>query len=145
MKKIFTIFGVLIAFFTIILYAQKKEVDLEVKPEAKLIAIASTGDSLNSQIDRQFGRAANFILYNLKTDTFLIINNKYANSSSGAGTQTAWEIADRKVEAVIGQNFGPKSLDVLMSANIKVFRNVTGTVKDAVENYKKGKLEQAKY
>lgn len=145
MKKIFTIFGVLVAFSTIILYAQKKEDDLKVKPKAKLIAIASTGDSLNSTIPRTFGRAEKFIIYNLKTDTFEVINNKYANSSSGAGTQMAWEIADRKVEVVIGQNFGPKSLDVLMSANIKVIRNVTGTVKDAVENFKKGKLKQAKY
>ncbi len=145
MKKIITFFGVLVVFSTILLYPQKKEDDQRVTPKVKLIAIASIGDSLNSQIDRQFGRSENFILYNLKTDTFEVINNKYANSSSGAGTQTAWEIADKKVEAVIGQNFGPKSLAVLMSANIRVFRNVTGTVKDAVENYKKGKLEQAKY
>ena len=142
MKKI--IIGVLIVFFTILACAQKREFEQKVKIKAKLIAIASTGESLNSTIPRKFGRADKFVIYNLKTDTFLIINNKYANSPSGAGTQMTWEIADRKVEAVIGQNFGPKSLDVLMSANIKVFRNVTGTVKDAVENYKKGKLKEPK-
>ncbi len=145
MGKIFTVFAVLIIFFTILACAQKREFEQKVKPKAKLIAVASIGDSLNSVIPQRFGRAEKFIIYNLKDDTFEVIDNKYAYSSSGAGTQTAWEIADRKVEAVIGQNFGSKSLNVLMSANIKVFRNVTGTVKDAVENYKKGKLKQAEY
>jgi len=145
MKRVFTVLIVIITFSPLSAYVQEKKDNQKLKFRATFIAVASIGDSLNSVIPQRFGRAEKFIIYNLKDETFEVIENKHAYSPSGAGTQAAWEIADRKIEAVIGQNFGSKSLDVLMTANIKVFRNVTGTVRDAVENYKKGKLKQAEY
>ena len=141
MKRIFEILVVLLIFFPVLVYSQEKEAEVKKESEARLIAIASTGDSLNSSIDRTFGKAEKFIIYNLNVDTFTVIDNEYAYSSSSAGTQVAWEMIERKVEAVITQGCGQKSFSILNSSNIKVFRNVKGTVKDAVENYKNGKLK----
>lgn len=141
MKRIFEILLVLLIFFPVLVYSQKKENEVRKESKARLIAIASTGDSLNSIIDRTFGRAEKFIIYNLNDDTFKVVDNEFAHSPSGAGTQAAWEMVERKVEAVITQGCGPKSFSILRSVNIKVFRNVKGTVKDAVENFKKGKLK----
>ncbi len=144
MKRIFEILVVLLIFFPVLVYSQEKEAEVKKESEARLIAIASTGDSLNSSIDRTFGRAEKFIIYNLNVDTFTVIDNEYAHSPSSAGTQVAWEMIERKVEAVITQGCGQKSFNILNSSNIKVFRNVKGTVKDAIENFKSGKLKEAK-
>ena len=55
MKKVFTIFAVLILFFTILACAQKREFEQKVKPKAELIAVTSIGNSLNSVIPQRFG------------------------------------------------------------------------------------------
>jgi len=142
MKRLFETLIILLIFFPVLVYSQKKENEVKKELKARLITIASTGDSLNSSIDRTFGRAEKFIIYNLNDDTFTVIDNEYAHSPSSAGTQTAWEMVERKVEAVITQGCGQKSLNILSSSNIKVFRNVKGTVKDAIEDFKKGKLNR---
>jgi len=112
--------------------------------EVKLIAVAAIRDSLNSNICPQFGRAPKFIIYNLETETFTVFENKSALSSSGAGRGTSENLISKGVEVVIARNCGGKALDALKSAKIKVFSNVTGTVKDAIEAFKKGKLKETK-
>ena len=144
MRRIFKILIVIIIFFPILVCSQRKETEVKRDSRAMFIAIASTGDSLNSSIDKTFGRAEKFIIFNLENDTFDVINNDYAHSPSSAGTQVAWMMVDRGIEAVITQRCGGKSYDILNSAGIKVFYNVKGTVKDAIEDFKSGKLKEAK-
>ena len=45
------------------------------------------------------------------------------------------------MEAVLTGNCGPNAFGVLNSAGIKVITGASGTVREAIENYKSGKLQ----
>jgi hypothetical protein len=50
-------------------------------------------------------------------------------------------IASKGVEAVLTGNCGPNAYQVLSSAGIQVITGVFGSVKDAIEGYRSGKLQ----
>ena len=143
--KIFLFLIITIFIFRIYAYAQDTSSVERRGLKLSLIAIASTGDSLNSSIARTFGRAEKFIIYDLKEDIFTVLKNEYAFSPSSAGVEMAWKMVEMKIAGVLTQNCGSNSMEILNSKNIKVFRNVGGTVKSAIEKFKEGKLEEINY
>ncbi len=106
------------------------------------ICITSTGTSLDSNVDPRFGRCPFFIIYDTNTDTFEAIENTSRQAMGGAGIQSGQLIASKNVEAVLSGNFGPNAFRVLQAANIKMFSNVSGTVKEAIEKFKNGQLTE---
>jgi predicted Fe-Mo cluster-binding NifX family protein len=83
-------------------------------------------------------------VYDTETDGFEAVDNKMnLNAAQGAGIQTAQNVAATGAGAVIGANFGPKAVQVLQAAGIKMFLCSAGTVKEALEDYKAGKLAEA--
>jgi len=108
------------------------------------IAISSNGEDLNSNIDLRFGRAFGFIIYNLDNDTFSFAdNNQNLNASQGAGIQAAQNVVNQNVEAIVTGHCGPKAFKVLSAANVKIYTGAEGTVKQTVEKFKKGELQEA--
>lgn len=106
------------------------------------IGISSTGKDLDAQVDPRFGRCQYFLIVDIDTVSFEYISNESAMASGGAGIQAAQSIAKAGVEAVITGNIGPNAFQTLSAAGIKVVTGVSGTVKDAVEKYKKGELKE---
>jgi len=102
------------------------------------VAISSNGESLESSIDPRFGRSQYYIIYNTDGDTYESISNTSRQATGGAGIQAAQYISNTGVEAVITTNIGPNAYRVLEAAKIKVYSGVTGSVKKAVEDFKKG-------
>ena len=45
-------------------------------------------------------------------------------------------------EAVITGNVGPKAAKALWAGNVKIYRLTWGTVRDAIEQFKAGRLEE---
>jgi predicted Fe-Mo cluster-binding NifX family protein len=72
---------------------------------------------------------------------FEAINNSGSMGSGGAGIATAQLIAGKGVEAILTGNCGPNAYQVLSAAGIKVVTGVSGKIKDAIHNYKAGKLQ----
>ena len=107
------------------------------------IAITSTGNTLDSQVDPRFGRAAYFIVADTETMDFTVIENKNVATAGGAGINSAKTISDTGAEAVITGNCGPNAERTLTAAGISLYTSVTGTVKEAIEAFKSGKLTQA--
>ena len=108
------------------------------------IAISSTGNSLDSTVDQRFGRAAGFVVVDTDSMEFNYVENlQNLNSPSGAGIQTAQTIADLKVEAVLTGNCGPKAFSALSAAGIKIYLGASGSVSEAIEQFKKNNLRQA--
>ena len=62
---------------------------------------------------------------------------------SGAGIQAAQDVAEKGVVAVITGSVGPNAYQVLSSAGIRVYVGALGTVKEAVERFKNGQLNEA--
>ena len=107
------------------------------------IAITSTGKTLDSQVDPRFGRAAYFVIVDTETMDFSVIENKSAAAAGGAGISSGKVVIDTGVQAVLTGNCGPNAERTLSAGGVKLYTAVTGTVAEAVELCKSGKLTEA--
>jgi len=107
------------------------------------IAITSTAKTMDSQVDPRFGRAACFIIVDTETMEFSAIENENVAAAGGAGISSAKIIADSGAEAVLTDNCGPNAQRTLTAAGIKLYTGATGTVAEAAELFKTGKLAEA--
>ena len=107
------------------------------------IAITSRGEDLDAEMDQRFGRCQYFVLVDSETMEFQAHENKAAMERGGAGPQAAKAILDMGAEVLITGNLGPNAYMALHASGIKGFIGASGTVKDALEQYKKGELELA--
>ncbi|MCK4913215.1 MAG: NifB/NifX family molybdenum-iron cluster-binding protein [Planctomycetes bacterium] len=107
------------------------------------IAITSTGKTLDSNVDPRFGRTAYFIIADTETEEFDAIENSNVQASGGAGISSAKVVIDTGAKVVIAGNFGPNAQRTLDAAGVKSYTGVTGTVAEAIELFKSGKLTQA--
>ena len=105
------------------------------------IAISSTGQNLDASVDARFGRCQYFIIIEPETMEFEAIPNPSITATHGAGIQTSQLIASKGATVVLTGNCGPNAFQTLSAAGIQVIVGVTGTVKDAIEKYKKGELQ----
>lgn len=108
------------------------------------IAITSGGETLDSKVDPRFGRAAKFILLDTETGTFQAVDNtQNLNAAQGAGIQAAATVSRLGAEVVVTGHCGPKAFRTLQAAGIKVAAGAQGTVAEAVEAFKAGRLKSA--
>jgi predicted Fe-Mo cluster-binding NifX family protein len=108
------------------------------------VAVTSEGNDLGSPIDPRFGRARNFLVVDTETDEFAAHDNtQNVNAAQGAGIQAGRTVVDLGVAALITGNVGPKAFATLQAANVRVYPGASGTVKEAVENFKAGQLQPA--
>lgn len=84
------------------------------------IVITATGNDVNTVLDKRFGRAAWFCLYNLETKETNFIQNEYVNATGGAGTKVAELMVKLEVKKVISGDFGPKAKTMLEKFSIQM-------------------------
>ena len=108
------------------------------------VAMTSQGKDLESPIDPRFGRAKGFVVVDTDTGAFDFHDNaQNLNAAQGAGIQAARNVAELEVEALVTGNVGPKAFITLNAAGIKVYTGASGTLLEALEQFKAGKLELA--
>lgn len=109
------------------------------------IAATTTNGGLDDIVTPQFGRTASFTILDLDYDGKIrnveIVENTAALQSSGAGIAASQMLVDKKVEVLLTGNIGPKALNVLRAAGIRIFRADGLRVRDAVEMFARGELE----
>ena len=106
------------------------------------IAITAMGDNLDSEVDPRFGRARYFIVADDKTGDYKALSNtQNLNAAQGAGIQSAQNVIDAGCVVVISGHFGPKAFAVLGAAGVKAISGASGKVRDAIEQFKQGKLK----
>jgi len=109
-----------------------------------IIAFTATGDTLAAPLDRRFGRAAKFLLYDPATDAVTVLDNApNLNAAQGAGVQAAAAVARAGVTVLVTGHCGPKAFQVLRAAGIKVFTSSAPTVAAALAQYRAGQLTEA--
>ncbi len=107
-----------------------------------IIAVSAEGNGMDSRLDLRFGRAKAFIIVDTKTLKGEGLENAAAASAGGAGISAAQTVVDKNVEAVITGNVGPNASRVLNAAGVKVYRGKEISVKENVELFLQGALEQ---
>ena len=108
------------------------------------IAITCTKDNIDTDVDQRFGRAPYFLVYDTDDDSFEFIENtQNLNRPQGAGIQSAKTVVDKGVDVILTGHCGPNAFTALSKANIQIFINVSGKLKDAIQAFKDGQLEEA--
>jgi predicted Fe-Mo cluster-binding NifX family protein len=109
------------------------------------VAFTTSGDSLNAPLDSRFGRAPKFLIYDMDTSAFEIVDNQQnLNAAQGAGIQSAETVARLGAKSLVTGHCGPKAFRVLTSAGIIIYNTDASTVGAALEAFKAGKLKPAK-
>lgn len=107
------------------------------------IAISAQGTTLNANVDPRFGRCQYFMIVDTNTGEHHAIANEANASASGAGIKSAGMVVEQGVDAVLSGQVGPNAAQVLETANVKMYNNVSGTVADAIERFKNGEYQEA--
>ncbi len=108
------------------------------------VAVSATAKNLEAQVDPRFGRAAWFLLVDPDTLEYEAIENtQNLQAPQGAGIQAAVLVARQKAEAVLTGHCGPKAFDTLKAAGVGVVVGVSGSVREALEQFKAGKCAYA--
>ena len=108
------------------------------------VAIASQSPEMTGQLDPRLGRAAYFIIADTEDDAFCAVENRQnAGAPQGAGIQSAQTVVNQGVGAVIAGHCGPKAFHVLSAAGVRFYSAASGTVSQALQQFKAGALEEA--
>lgn len=108
------------------------------------IAITAQGKNLDSKVDARFGRAKGFILYDTDDNSFEYIDNEQnLNLPQGAGIQSAKNIINSGARALVTGHVGPKAYTTLSASDIEIYNGAEGSIQDAIDDFKNGRLERA--
>jgi len=105
------------------------------------ICVTSQGDNLDASLDPRFGRCQYFMIVDPETLQYEAISNPNIDARGGAGIQSGQIMAERRVKAVVTGNVGPNAFQTLHAAGISVLTGASGSVRQAIEKYRKGELQ----
>jgi predicted Fe-Mo cluster-binding NifX family protein len=106
------------------------------------ICVSATSGNLDAQVDSRFGRCPYFVIVDSETMEFNAVANDSSGAAHGAGIQAAQTVVNMGVKVVITGNVGPNAFNVLSATGIKIVTGASGSVKEAIEKYKKGQLKE---
>ncbi|MGB9794300.1 NifB/NifX family molybdenum-iron cluster-binding protein [Caldisericum exile] len=105
-----------------------------------IVAITSSGNTLDSIVDPRFGRCPYFIIVDTDTMQFKVIENSGMGRQGGAGVNAAQLLVDEGVQVLISDNVGPNAEQALKSVGIRIITGVSGTVREVIEKLKRGEI-----
>lgn len=109
------------------------------------LAISTSGNDMDSQMDMRFGRAEKFMIYETTSGEYRIVDNdQNLNAVQGAGIQAAGKVIDEGVASVITGHCGPKAFQMLKESDIRVYTSGKISVKAAIERFRTGCLKTIK-
>jgi predicted Fe-Mo cluster-binding NifX family protein len=104
------------------------------------VVVSANGAGLEAQASPIFGRCPTYVFVDTETMAVESLENSAANAAGGAGIQAAQLVVERGAQAVISGNLGPNAYDVFQAAGVSCYLFGGGTVGEAVQALKDGKL-----
>ena len=74
---------------------------------------------------------------------FDVIENSNTAGAGGAGINSAKVVIDAQAKAVLTGNCGPNAQRTLSAAGLKLYTGASGTIEQAVDLFKTGKLTES--
>ena len=96
------------------------------------IALATIKDSLTSPISSQAGRAPYYLIFNDQGQLLETVKNPFAIGGGGAGNAAAKMLADKGVNLVVAEKFGPNMTAALEERGVK-YKEKQGLVEDVIK------------
>ena len=108
------------------------------------IAVSAKGCDLDAQVDPRFGRASYILVVDTDTLEVEVIDNQTnKNAFKGAGIHAASAICDKGAQILLTGFCGPNAFRTLAAAGVKVVNNMSGTVKDALQEFNNDRVSFA--
>ena len=106
------------------------------------IGVPSNGEKgLDETVGEHFGRVPTYTIVDSETDEVKVVSNT-SHHKGGRGDPP--EILAREgVNVLVCQGLGRRAIDLFNRLDIEVYIGASGTVKNAVEAFRNGKLEKA--
>jgi len=105
------------------------------------IAISSTGPNLDDALEARFGRCPYFLVVDPTTMEFEALPNPNRELGGGAGIQSAKLMTEKDVRVILTGSCGPNAVQVFERGGIKVVTGVSGSVRQAVQQFSDGSLK----
>jgi len=105
------------------------------------VVVTSSGADLDAPASPVFGRCLTYVFVDLETMQFEAVPNPAMSAGGGAGIQAAQFVIERGAQAVLTGNVGPNAFNVFQAAGVPIYLVEEGTVREAVEAYKGGRLQ----
>jgi predicted Fe-Mo cluster-binding NifX family protein len=107
------------------------------------VAVTSRGAETSSPIDPHFGRAHYFLVVDTDSGQVTVYSNRQRRRTPHtAGMQAAGTLIALGIEAALSSHIGPKAFATFYAAGVEVYRIDAGTVGEAFERFKAGKLQR---
>jgi predicted Fe-Mo cluster-binding NifX family protein len=110
----------------------------------RIVIPAEDSNGLDARLSEHFGRAPYFIIVELDEDGNIVNVQSVSNESEhfgGVGSPPD-RILQFRPNAVITYGMGPRALRIFQDAGVAVLRANADTVKEVVEAYRQGRLEE---
>ncbi len=104
------------------------------------VAIPVDDNTNETKVCMSFGRAPYYAIFDTETQEMKYVDNSAAASQGGAGIKASQTIIDEGAEAVITPRCGQNAADVLLEADIRIYRSNGDSVRENVEAYVNGRL-----
>lgn len=99
-----------------------------------IVAITSTGNTLESLIDPRFGRCAFFAFYDTENQKIEFLLNTNKNAEEGAGPAAVQTVAIHKAVKIVSGDFGVKIKSLLNDLKIQmIIIKQEKTIKEIVD------------
>jgi predicted Fe-Mo cluster-binding NifX family protein len=106
------------------------------------VCISAAGTTLEAPLEGRFGRCPHFIFVDSETLAFEAKANPGGVASGGAGIKAAQYVDENKAQVVLTGNVGPNAFETLHAAGITIYTGLSGTVAEALEAFKAGRLTE---
>jgi predicted Fe-Mo cluster-binding NifX family protein len=107
------------------------------------IVFTMLGDGRDGRLDRRFGRADTFLVYDSETDHRDLIANAGLDAAHGAGIKAAEAIVSLGAVALVTGDCGVKALHALRQAGVKVYSTDSLMFEEALNEFRAGSLSEA--
>ncbi len=101
------------------------------------LLVTATGPTLDDEVDEEFGHCAYFVVVDLESGKVEAVENKGHDAEMGAGIYAAEQAIALGVDVVVTGWVGPHGQRKLASKNIRIVMDEEGTVREAVERFKR--------
>ena len=96
------------------------------------IAIPVDRQGEHAKVNDSFGRAPYYLIHDTETKEEQFVLNTAAGSAGGAGIRAAQIVVDQKPEALLSPRMGQNAADVIVQANIKIYKTEGTSIKDNI-------------